>query len=280
MADSDGNKSMVEILHPEVWSLAVRLSPDKLTYAISSRMDENSLIFGHVDFAGSASKPIGDLESAIYDNEFFLYNYERTDFIVEAPHFLLVPDEFSKEGDADECEKYYRYLYPDDKVAIRTDSIKDAAITVAYGIEPEVDAFLRRTFDNPPVMHLLTPMIRYFRKKGSFGTGGKMFAFINDGKVEIVALRNSKVIFANYFKFAATEDAFYYIMNAWKANGMSSETDELHLLGEKEVRKQLIAQIREYVSNTIQTIFPAQLLHLGKDAMIAPFDLIVLPLCE
>ena len=59
-----------------------------------------------------------------------------------------------------------------------------------------------------------------------------------------------------------------------------NDSDELHIMGDKEQKKALLPELRKYVKTVIQTIFPAQLLKLGKNAMIAPFDLIVIPLCE
>ena len=87
------------------------------------------------------------------------------------------------------------------------------------------------------------------------------------------------MLFANYFEYSNLEDAFFYIMNAWKTVGMGAD-DELHILGDKEDRRTLLPKLRTYIQTVIQTIFPAQLLRLGKNAMSAPFDLIVLPLCE
>ena len=77
MEMTDKPDGTVEILHPEVWSLAMRLSPGKIVYAVSSRMEDNSLVFGEIPFDGSGKDEIKEIESAVYDNRFFLYGYER-----------------------------------------------------------------------------------------------------------------------------------------------------------------------------------------------------------
>ena len=269
----------LEILHPEVWSLAIRISSGNLSYAIHSRMEDNSLVYGNITLTENASG-IKKIETAIYDNRFFLYEYERRTILLESPHFLIVPDEFSAENRQEECERYYRYLYPDDKYIIRTDHIDNSAVTMAYGISQELDSFLRRTFDNPPIMHSLTPIVQFFKKRDSFGSTNKMYAYLYNGTVEILGIRSNKIVFANFFKFTEINDAFYYIMNVWHTIGFDCANDEMHILGEKQYRKTLLAELRRYIRNVIQSIFPAQLLRLGKNAMNAPFDLIILPLCE
>lgn len=276
--DKPENKSTIEILHPEVWSLAVKISDSGIGYTVHSRMEDNSLIYGNIPFTDKQTSTIKQIESAIYDNRFFLYQYERTDFIIESNHFVFVPDEFS-EGSVEKCEKYYRYLYPNDSDIIAVDRLPEVGASIAYAIPSETDSFLRRTFDNPPMMHALTPMIKFFRQKDIYGAEHKMYAFLGSDTVEIVSLKGKKLIYANIFKFNSETDALYYILNAWKTIGLS-DNDELQLLGNKELKKSLLNQLRNYIKSVTQTIFPAQLLKLGKNAMSAPLDLIVLPICE
>lgn len=280
MEHAEKKHNTIEILHPEVWSLAVRLSSGKLVYAVHSRMEDNSLIYGEIPFSGTEENDVKEIESIVYDNRFFLYDYETRHFLSESSHFLLIPDEFSAGGDYSECCGYYRHLYPDDNLAVRTDRIDSCGVTLAFGIDHALDSFLRRTFDNPPVMHCLTPMIRFLKSKENFGSAERMYVYVNDGKVEIIAFKGGKLVFSNFFSFDAIEDAFYYIMNAWHVNGFDRSDAEIHILGEKRCRKALLPELRRYVPTVVQSIFPARLLRMGKNAMEAPFDLIVLPLCE
>lgn len=277
MADEANNR--FEIQHPEVWTLAVRLRGNGLQYALYSRMEDSSLSFGDISF-DPADSFVKNLESAVYDHGFFLQQYGKMQFLSESPHFLLVPDEFSAGGIEAECERYFRFLYPEDKTVVHTDRIEAAGLSVVYGIEPETDAFLRRTFFHPPVAHVLTPLIRYFNKKDTFERKGIMYAYLAGDMVEVVAFKGRQVVLANYFRYRNTDDAFYYIMNAWVQCGMDAKKHELHVLGDKDDRRTLLPMLRQHVACVIQTIFPAQLLRLGKEAMSAPFDLIVLPLCE
>lgn len=270
--------STISIQHPEVWRMTVRINKNSLAYSLHSRMEENSLSYGIFDLEANSPEWIKQVEAVVYDNGFFLYDYERIDFLVESNHFIVVPNDF-RDGDFDKCEEYFKFLYPEDKGTIMVDTLPDVGAVIVYSIPSDLDSFLRRTFDNPPISHILTPMIKFFRRKDVYGAERKMYAYLTGEKVEIVALQNGKMLFANYFEYSNLEDAFFYIMNAWKTVGMGAD-DELHILGDKEDRRTLLPKLRTYIQTVIQTIFPAQLLRLGKNAMSAPFDLIVLPLCE
>lgn len=280
MAETTENTMNVDIKHPEVWSMTVRISDNALTYAIYSNVEDNSLYYGEFPFSGKPETRMKELEAVVYDNAFFLNNYDHVDFLIESSHFIIVPNEFSANGDAQECEKYYRFIYGDDNMNVATEDLPSDGAAIVFGIHPELEAFLRRTFYNPPMHYFLTPMLKFFRKKGAFGSADKMFAFFNDDKVEVFVMKNSKITFANYYKITNVDDAFYYVMNAWKQNDMNPQFDELHIFGDKQMRKDILPKLRVYVDTVIQTIFPAPLLRLGKKAMSAPFDLIILPTCE
>lgn len=69
---ADGNEERkIEILHPEVWSLSVRLSDKRLQYALYSRLEDNSLIHGTIDYPNTTNNYLKELEAAVYDNNFF-----------------------------------------------------------------------------------------------------------------------------------------------------------------------------------------------------------------
>ncbi len=268
----------IEIKHPEVWSLTLRLTPREIAYSVYSRMEENSLIFGSIPLNSGIDSLLKDIESAIYDNSFFLYDYESVHLIVESNHFLLIPDEFSNK-DADECEKYYRFLFQNDNLSVNIDRIRKQKLSIAYGIRPDVEAFLRRTFSGRPLHHLLSPMIRFISDKEQ-NVSAKMFAYLNNDTVEIIAVKKGKLVFANYFRFSNPNDAFYYIVNSWQTADMNPATDSLHLLGDKDLRRSLLPLLRTYIPNVLQFIFPAQLLRLGRNALQAPLDLIITSICE
>ena len=268
----------IEIQHPEVWNLSARISADSITYAMHSSMDEGTLTFGQFAFDSPDQAVHKKLEAAIYDNRFFLYDFGKRRFLIDSTRFVIVPEEFTA-GENARAEKYFRNLYPNDKSVVAVDHIPEVGADIAYGIDPAIDSFLRRTFDNPPTQHALTPIIKFLRQKDIYGAERKMYAYVCDRCLEIVALRNGRLFFANRFDFSTETDALYYIINVWRTLE-KNDSDELHIMGDKEQKKALLPELRKYVKTVIQTIFPAQLLKLGKNAMTAPFDLIVIPLCE
>lgn len=278
MGKTDDN-TIYEVSHPEVWSLALRLYADRLKFTIHCDNDDNSLLFGELPFADTSRGYAACLEAAVYDNPFLLQPFGKISVVTDSDRFLLVPDEMTA-GDSDECQRYYNCIYPDDRRNVAADHIVEAGLSIVYGIDRNIESFLRRTFYNPPIMHCLTPLLTFFKRKDAYGGRNKMFAFVDKETVEIVVLKSGRVAFANVFKFNCADDAFYFIANAWQHCELSHNDDELHVVGDNALRQILLPRLREYMGNVAQVILPAEMMRLGENVTEAPFDLTILPLCE
>ena len=158
--------------------------------------------------------------------------------------------------------------------------IVEAGLSIVYGIDRNIESFLRRTFYNPQIMHCLTPLLTFFKRKDAYGGRNKMFVYVDNGTAQIVVLKSGRVAFANVFPFNCADDAFYFIANAWQHCELSQYDDELHVVGDNALRQILLPRLRETMSNVAQVIFPAEMMRLGENVTAAPFDLTILPLCE
>ena len=85
---------------------------------------------------------------------------------------------------------------------------------------------------------------------------------------------------ANTFHFKNPDDAVYYLLACRKNLGLDPYNDDLSLAGDQSIREKLMPMLRSFIARVIPVIFPPQMFKAGKDAMLAPFDLIVTPLCD
>jgi hypothetical protein len=57
-------------------------------------------------------------------------------------------------------------------------------------------------------------------------------------------------------------------------------TDELQLTGDGGQRASMTPELRKYVKYVMPAVYPAAAMRLGRNAMQAPLELILLALCE
>ncbi len=257
---------------PELWVLALRLSPSGLHVAALSLVEDNSLLCRHIPFA-QGSDTVQALEDAVYDNPLLLLDFKKVWCIVESPRTLVVPAELKADP-----QPWFDFVYPSSGSTLLTDPLPRLGAGILTGIDPAIDRFLRRTFQRLTVMGHLVPLCRYFGSSRS--NAAKMYVNLRTGSLDVIAIDSGRLLMANTFVCASAADAAYYILACRSTLGMNPETSELLLCGDQFRREEITPILRRYIRLVIPVIFPPRMFKAGRSAMQAPFDLIVTPLCE
>lgn len=276
MSTLSNSTADIEISHPELWTLALRLDDEGLRFIAFNALMDNSLIFRDIRFDSTTDDYLKALEDCIYDNPVLLCDFKRVLISVFSSRFVIVP------GDApadDFAHEVFHKLYPAFNGDVCLSPVSDCSATIVMGIPGGVYSFLQRTFNTPPLVHHLAPMCRFFGKKAAQTSIGKMFLYFHGDKLDLCAFSQGRLVMANSFTYNSIDDAKFFILHAWKSLGFDVMTDELQLCGDKEARTALTPLLREYITYVMPAIFPAVALQLGSDAIKAPFDLIILSLC-
>ena len=269
------NKDIIN--DPQLWRLALRIDSDCIDIMLISTIEDNSLIYRHIPFDKSAPSQLKAIEDIIYENPLLLSDFSRIDCIIATECFSLIPSEFKNKENQ---EKLFLHTYPKFDGEIITNEMLETGATILMGLETDFVSFLRRTFNNPHLYHHLTTMCRYFRHKSRMGNGNKLYAHLRNGQIDIIAYGNDNLKLANSFRFRDNMDAIYYILSCRKLLNLEASGDELLLAGNASIREAITPILREYIPYVMPVIFPSEMFRAGKDAMLVPFELIILPLCE
>ena len=98
--------------------------------------------------------------------------------------------------------------------------------------------------------------------------------------MDLAIYRGGKLLCANTFSCTDSQDGAYYALNAWRAHGLDQLTDEILLMGDREACAALTPVLREFVKSVMPAEFPVAAMRLGRNAMKAPLELILMALCE
>lgn len=265
------------IQNPRLWRLALRINEKKLHVVLFCSVEDNSLIYREIPLDSAAQSLQKAIEEAIYDNPLLLSDFDKVDCIIESNKFTIIPNEIS---DADAREKIFKTSFPTFDGKIIENNLSELNATLLMGVSADLINFLQRTFNNPTILHNLTPLCIYFYRKSRLGNAGKMYAHIHDNQIDLLSFGKESLKLANTFEFREPIDAIYYILASRQMLKLDAERDEMLIAGDNAVREAISPTLREYLAYVMPVIFPAAMFKAGKDALNAPFDLIVLPLCE
>lgn len=263
----------IDIQHPEAWDLIALIDDRRVDYILYTDAVANSLVTGHVEMTESTLQA---LEDAIYETPDLLSEYKRVRVIINSRHFIILPMETSDE----DCLTLVARAYPGIEADGAVCPLPRNGVKIAYLMPQGMQAFLGRTFNYPTVCHHLLPLCEHYAGLNRGTDISRMFLNLNDSSMDLAIYREGKLMCANSYRFTNDEDATYFAMNAWRTYSMDQLTDEMQLTGDRDRLAAMTPQLREYVKYVMPAVYPAEAMHLGRNAMQAPLELILLALCE
>ena len=268
-----GKNDKIDIQHPEAWELLVAIDDQQLDYILYTPAVAGSLQMGH---ASRTDNSLQALEDATYDAPELLNDYRRVRIVVQSRHFVLLPMET---GD-DDCARLVRTAFPADEGEAAVCPMPENGVKIAYLMPHGTQAFLGRTFNYPEVYHHLYPLCEHFKGLNRGDSLSRMFLNLNAESMDMAIYRKGALVCANSYLFTNTHDATYFALNAWRAHDLDQLTDELQLMGDRQMCAEMTPKLREFVKFVMPAVYPAAAMQLGRNAMQAPLELILLALCE
>ncbi len=268
------------VADPALRRLALLVSPSGVDVAISSRVRDNELIYRRIPYP-DGSDPVKALEEAVYDNPLLTADFGKIDVVFDTPRFFVMAAE---EATPDEVRRRIDMLWPPENLDFELEPLicpieADRTVLVC-AVPRKLVSFVRRTFNNPGIVHRMAALARYYALKNHLGNSGKMHVRLSPGRTDVIAFGRSGLLLANTFATNSAEDAAYYTVAATRHLGYDNDTDRILASGDRELRDAYVTSMRRFISFVMPDIFPSALTRLGAEASTVPFEMLVPALCE
>lgn len=266
-----------KITNPHMWQLVIEISGSHLSAMVFCPTQDNSLQRVEVALQRPGTTARQSLEEAVYDNPGLTDDYGKVTVLWRSERFAVIPGFVT---DNDLAEAILRRQFVEEKsegdTEVLTDTLEGVDARIIYEVPAELLNFVRRTFNNPRVMHPLTPLTLWFAAKCHGRRGGKTLACLGNGTLDLVILGQNTPLLINSFDTVEATDAVYYTLAARRAFSLA-DTDEVMLAGPAAERAAVTPLLRRYVNYVMPAIFPADMFSLGHGIMACPFEMAVAP---
>lgn len=219
------------------------------------------------------TEPVKALEDAVYATPMLLGDYASIAATVVTDSFIPVPAGLAQEG-AQVCG----LLDEDMGEMLITDAVTPG-IEIAWVFGRKLFNFIERTFRNCPVQCSVTPLVRFFQSKAERGNTGKVFVHFHDRNPRMADIAvfgaDARLLLLTTKPCANEADAVFFILGAMDTAGLSRTDDEVQICGDSAARDALLPHLRKYVRYAVPLIFPSEAFRMGREALAAPFPLIV-----
>ena len=216
------DKDLIKDTH--LWRLALRIDENKMHVVLFCSIEDNSLIYREIPLDSAAQSHQKAIEEAIYDNPLLLSDFQRVDCVIETDKFTVIPSEID---DADVKEKIFNTTFPSFDGVMIENKLSELNATLLMGLNAELTNFIRRTFNNPNILHHLTPLCIYFNRKNKMGNAGKMYAHIHNNQLDLLSFGKDTLRLANSYAFRDPMDAVYYILACAEASSNLGRYDSI-----------------------------------------------------
>ncbi|MBQ1724244.1 MAG: DUF3822 family protein [Muribaculaceae bacterium] len=277
MSSLSNSTSDLHLSQPELWQFYLALMPRSIDFILYAPSQDDSLVVRSLALDNSGGDYLKAVENVVYDNPVLLNDFHSVRVLIDAPHFVIVPPTVS---DNDDLDALLRIAYPDAQGEAMLCRLPHCGMGIVSEVPQGVLPFVQRTFNNPPVVHHLYPLCEHFERLNAHSSIARMFVNLSPHRMDLVVYRQGRLELANTFNYRSMDDAAYFILHAYDSLKMNRLSDEIQLSGDRDVREQLTPLLRRFINYVMPAIYPAAALRLGHDAMKAPFDLIMLALCE
>lgn len=253
-------------------SLYLLVDAHGIDYFVYNR-DADSRV-GHLNIdTDAAPSTLKAIEDTVYDNPFLLDDYRQCRIVVRAPHFSLLPPEYAHRDD--DARRAHRATATGADRDIIVAACRDGQPVVAWEMEKDVYHFLQRSFNSPPVVHHLIPLIDRCRSLSEIASTRRLYINLHDDHTtDIIALDSeARLTLANSVDTPSAPDAAYFALNTWRLLGYDAQADQLVISGDSKHKSELTELLRKYIAHVDIAMPPADVLKLGVAAAKAPLEL-------
>lgn len=266
-------KQEFTVQHPEAWELLVSFEGKRVRYILFTPAVANSL---HIDEVACAEDSLQGLEDTVFNTPVLLDDYKRVRVVVYPQHFVLFPQEVPDE----DCTALLHEAFPSDDGDTAVCLMPLNGVKMAYMLPSGWLAFVGRTFNYPLVVPHLVPLCEHFKSLARSDDRKRLLLHLADNRTDLAVYEGDKLMCVNSYPFINAQDVVYFTLATWRSHGLDQLKDELQVMGDNELQSTILPSLREFVKNVMPAVYPTAAMRLGRNAMQAPLELILLALCE
>lgn len=267
------------ISQPELWKLTLLVSAQRLDVALYPPVPREEMIWRSFELDASAGAPLKALEDIIYANPLLLSDFKSVDCLIDNTPEILLPAGLTTE----EAAMLYRRStvdssdneWPDDELELYPAA--DEKVVVALRQNPEIKAFLRRTFYNIRFNSRLALLSDYLLTSSKSTAPTIIGVFTRNSRLTLIALRDGDILLANNLYYENNLDALYYILAVRRLLGLDPQATPIIT---SPVPQSFTQVLREHVTSLGAIPFPMLRFRTTPATLQAPFELLIQSICE
>jgi len=233
--------------YSEKYKVSIRLMPDGLSFWGYIPFDKDSF-FMETFLFDSDRATVDSLKNIFFTNPCLSFAYQSFYVIDSYGKYTLVSDHVFLEKEKD---RLFSFCHLKDKsLKVLLQPLLALDMSLLFGMDKDMYAFLLRSLINPVFIHSLSPLIKAWYNKSLMVFPKLMHVVINEHAIDVLCVEQGNLLFVNSYNYDNTNDIIYYIMYICKQTGFDQIEDNLTISGNKTCCRSVLSIVNQYVRKT------------------------------
>ena len=260
------------------YTLSIRLSTDGFSFSIYNPLNGSDFYFRNWPVNTQRSMA-ANVKAFLAETKGLDLTYKQTNILVHSPRYTSVPLELFEDEQMEEL--FYQNLPRRNNELVLCNVLGRSNLVVLFSIDKLTHLFLSEHFPQARFFASVSPQLEGLANRSLQGNNRKLYAHLHPDSTDVFCFERGRLLLANTYATATTDDRAYYLLNVWRQLGYSQADDELHLTGRTADRDTLTGQLKKYIRKVF-IISPQADFNESASTPIedVPFDIQLLVTCE
>jgi hypothetical protein len=217
----------IENALPENCTMSILFQEDGLVFSILRNDLQKFIVLGEYEIK---NQTVG-IESLFYFRDQLQGAFANYAIGYASPHFTIIPATLFNQS---KLAEYANFQFDAALEDVFYDTLSAQGIVFIYTMPRQLAQFVRDNFAGVKIRHAAAFTISHYLNLYKNKPGEHLHIHIWRGRLEIVAIKNAKLLLYNTFAFETNEDLLYFILNVYEQVELNPESVPLKISGEME----------------------------------------------
>ena len=228
--------------------LSIQLNPRSIIFTVFHPASNHYIGFAYAQFGNSGNQieVVKGLKEFIDENEWVAFPYKNHYLLIQNHFSTLIPLSLFEESDS---RSYLEFNQPlPGEWLIRHDVLKNTDSINVYGLDEQLDIYLKNIFPSAVIRHFSSVFIETIALNfKNLMDNRSVFLNVRDEYFDLLYFKEGQLVFYNLFRYKTKEDFIYFLLAALEQLALNPEEIRLYLLGEVDLHDRLHEIIYRYV---------------------------------
>jgi len=216
----------IESALPENCTMSILFQEDGLIFSILRNDLKKFIVLGEYEISEHTA-----IESLFNFKEQLQGNFAHYAIGFQTPLFTIIPASLFK---VEKLNDYANFQFGNAGDKLLYDNLSTHALVIVYALPQQALVTVANYFPGARVHHAASYSISHYLNLYKNKPGEHLHAQIWRNKIELIAIKNGKLLLYNTFSFRTNEDLLYFVLNVYEQLGLNPESVPLKISGEIE----------------------------------------------